>query len=190
MFTYKYICLQRHIVTCIIFQVISKLDIFPLMCATNKVRITELTLIHKNIRSVHNSHISQSEVKHIMRLTDKNNNISFEGIDRHYHSASGLATILVIMSVSTFKTVAILYIYILYYNVPSCCLMTFCRISIALFSTFGRYIIAYFPSIFLMCGLTFASNNIIMILILAILLTSESLVIVWRAVFPLSSNKF
>ena len=49
MFTYKYICLQRHIVTCIIFQVISKLDIFPLMCATNKVRITEMTLIHNKM---------------------------------------------------------------------------------------------------------------------------------------------
>ena len=45
---------------------IGKLDIFPLMCATDKVWITELTLIHKNNRLVRNSHISQSEVKHIM----------------------------------------------------------------------------------------------------------------------------
>jgi hypothetical protein len=33
-------------------QFIGKLDIFPLMCAADKVWLTELTLIHKNIRSV------------------------------------------------------------------------------------------------------------------------------------------
>jgi len=35
---------------------IGKLDIFPLMCAADKVWITELTLMLKNIRSVCNSH--------------------------------------------------------------------------------------------------------------------------------------
>jgi hypothetical protein len=45
-----------------IFFIIGKLDIFPLMCAAVKVWIIELTLIHKNIRSVRNSHISQSDV--------------------------------------------------------------------------------------------------------------------------------
>jgi hypothetical protein len=39
-----------------IINVIDKLDIFPLMCAADKVWITELTLIHKNIRSVRNLH--------------------------------------------------------------------------------------------------------------------------------------
>ena len=38
------------------------LDIFRLTCAADKVWITELTLIHKNIRSVRNLHISQSDV--------------------------------------------------------------------------------------------------------------------------------
>ena len=53
---------------------ISKLDIFPLICATDKVWITELTLIHKNIRPVRNSHvqeltlkiIGQIDIKHIL----------------------------------------------------------------------------------------------------------------------------
>jgi hypothetical protein len=49
---------------------------FPLICAADKVWITELTLIHKNIRSVRNTHaqeltlilkiIGQCEVKHIL----------------------------------------------------------------------------------------------------------------------------
>jgi beta-glucosidase/6-phospho-beta-glucosidase/beta-galactosidase len=38
------------------YGVIGKLDIFPLMCATDKVWITELTLFYKNIRSVRNLH--------------------------------------------------------------------------------------------------------------------------------------
>jgi ABC-type multidrug transport system fused ATPase/permease subunit len=38
---------------------IGKLDIFPLMCAADQVWITELTLIHKNIRSVCNSHAQE-----------------------------------------------------------------------------------------------------------------------------------
>jgi len=35
------------------------LGIFPLICATDKVWITELTFIHKNIRSVCNSHVQE-----------------------------------------------------------------------------------------------------------------------------------
>ena len=58
---HMYICIQACV-----FCLLAKLDIFPLMCADDKVWITELTLIHKNIRSVCNSHISQSDVKHIM----------------------------------------------------------------------------------------------------------------------------
>ena len=59
----------------VILYIIGKLDIFPLMCAANKVWITELTLIHKNIRLVCNSHaqeltlilkiISPCDVEHI-----------------------------------------------------------------------------------------------------------------------------
>ena len=84
--------------------------VFPFMCATNKGWITELTLIHKNIRSVGNSHAQELTLdienywsvwsQTYFDLTDKNNNTSFEG----------LTAILVIMSVSTFKTAVILYI--------------------------------------------------------------------------------
>ena len=55
------------------------------MCAADKVWIPELILIHKNIRSVRNSHAQ--------KLTDKTNIASFEDLD-----------ILAIMSVLTFKT--------------------------------------------------------------------------------------
>jgi hypothetical protein len=49
-----------------------KLDMSPLICVSDKVWIIELTLIHNNIRSVHNltrmcMFIYQSDVKHIMR---------------------------------------------------------------------------------------------------------------------------
>jgi len=44
-------------------------------------------------------------------VTDKSNNVSFEALNKHYHSSSvRLAVILVIMSVSTFITAVILYI--------------------------------------------------------------------------------
>ena len=66
-----------------IFLFIGKLDIFTLMSASDKVWITELTLIHKNIRSICNSNTSQSDVKTHYDVTDKNNNISLEGINRH-----------------------------------------------------------------------------------------------------------
>ena len=40
-----------------IFYFIGKSDIFSLICAADKVWITELTLIHKNISSVRDSHV-------------------------------------------------------------------------------------------------------------------------------------
>jgi len=58
------------------------------MCAADKVWITELTLIHKNIRSFRNSHAyvywSIWRKTHY-DVTDKNNNISSEGLDRNDH---------------------------------------------------------------------------------------------------------
>jgi len=58
------------------------------MCAAVKVWITELTLIHKNIRSVRNSHTQVYRsiwCKTHYDVTDKNNNVSSEDLDRHYH---------------------------------------------------------------------------------------------------------
>jgi len=47
---------------------------FPLMCAADTVWITELTLIHKNIRSVCNSHVQvYQSIKTHYNITDKNN---------------------------------------------------------------------------------------------------------------------
>jgi hypothetical protein len=67
---------------------IGKLDIFPLMFAADKVWITELILIHQNITSVFNSHaqvyLSIWRKTHY-DVTDKNHNVSYEGLDRHYH---------------------------------------------------------------------------------------------------------
>ena len=65
-----------------------KLEIFPLMCAADKVWINELTLIHKNIRSVRNSHAQVYQsiwCKPHYDVIDKNNNVSSEDLDRHYH---------------------------------------------------------------------------------------------------------
>jgi hypothetical protein len=75
-------------------EFIGKLDIFPLMCAADKVWNTELTLIHKNIRSFRSSHVQL--YWSIWRKThhddnDKNNNISSEGLDRHYHKYPSLS---------------------------------------------------------------------------------------------------
>jgi hypothetical protein len=47
---------KHHVSICVIKKIVGKLYFFPLMCAADKVWITELTLIHKNIRSVRNSH--------------------------------------------------------------------------------------------------------------------------------------
>ena len=86
------------------------------MCAADKVWITQLTLIHKNIRSVRNSQvqvIGQSDVKHIMpspiktiKLVLKASTDIITNIPAH---PIGLAEILAIMSVSNFKIAVILY---------------------------------------------------------------------------------
>jgi hypothetical protein len=93
-----------------IFSFIGKLDIFPFMCATDKVWITELTLIHKNIRSVRNSRSIWHKTHY--DITDKNNNISSEDLDRLITNIPAhpirLTEILVIMSVSTFRIVVVL----------------------------------------------------------------------------------
>jgi hypothetical protein len=60
---------------------IGKLDNFPLMCAADKIWITDLTLIHKNIRSVLPSHVQI--YRSIWRHPNKHNNVSTEGLDRH-----------------------------------------------------------------------------------------------------------
>ena len=45
------------------------MDIFPLMCVADKVWITELTLIHKNIRSVRNSHVQvYRSIRHKIKI--------------------------------------------------------------------------------------------------------------------------
>ena len=101
-----------------------KLDIFPLMCAADKDWNTQLTLIKKNIKRVHNSHvqelnlilniISQCDVKHILTSPIKTITAVLKILT--YISTSftaphvGLAWILAIMSVSTFETAVILYI--------------------------------------------------------------------------------
>ena len=71
-----------------IWYFICKMDNCTLMCAADKIWMTELTLIHKNIRSVCNSHAQV--YRSIWRkthydVTDKKNNVSSEGLDRHYH---------------------------------------------------------------------------------------------------------
>ena len=99
------------------FKFIGEFDVFPLMCAADKVWITQLTLIQNIIRSVRSLHA------HVYRsiwrrphydVTDKNNNVSSEGLDRYYHKYSarsiGLAKTLAIMFVSTFKIAVILYL--------------------------------------------------------------------------------
>jgi hypothetical protein len=103
---------------------IGKLGISPLMCAADKVWITELTLIHKNIRSVRNSHaqeltlilkiIGQCDVKHILMSLIKTITsvlkISAYIITSITLRPIGLVAILVIMSFSSFKTAIILYL--------------------------------------------------------------------------------
>ena len=64
------------------------------MCATDKVWITKLTLIHKIIRLVGNSH---AQVHRSIRrkshydVTDKNNNASFEDLNILYHQNHSLS---------------------------------------------------------------------------------------------------
>ena len=93
---------------------------FPLIWATVKVWITELTLIHKNIRSVSNSHvqeltlilkiISQCDVKHILTSLIKTITLVTYIITSITARPVRLAEILAVMSVSTFKTDVILYV--------------------------------------------------------------------------------
>ena len=104
--------------------VISKLDIFPLICATDKVWVTELTWFHKNIRSVRNSNgqelnlilkiNSQCDVKHISTSLIKTITPVLKILTYIITSIAahpvGFAEIVVLMSVSTFKTAVILYI--------------------------------------------------------------------------------
>ena len=89
------------------------------MCGADRVWITELTSIHKNIiqRSVHNSHVQVYQSiwwKTHYDVTDKNNNVSSEGLERQYHkypsSYIGLAEILAIISVSALNISVILYL--------------------------------------------------------------------------------
>ena len=101
-------------------HIIGKLDILPLLWATVKVWITELTLIHKNIRSVSNSHvqeltlilkiISQCDVKHILTSLIKTITLVTYIITSITARPVRLAEILAVMSVSTFKTDVILYV--------------------------------------------------------------------------------
>jgi hypothetical protein len=70
------------------------LDFFPLMCAADKVWITELTLIPKIIRSVRNSHAQV--YRSIWRKTHYdvtyiNNNVSSEGLNRYNHKHPSLS---------------------------------------------------------------------------------------------------
>ena len=62
---------------------------FSLWCVPLiKVLITELPLIYKNIRSVLNLHVQVYRLiwrKTHYDVTDKNNNVSSEGLDRHHH---------------------------------------------------------------------------------------------------------
>jgi hypothetical protein len=97
---------------------------FPLIWATVKVWITELTLIHKNIRSVSNSHaqeltlilkiISQCAFKHILTSLIKTIMPVLKILTYIITSITArpvrLAEILAVMSVSTFKTAVILYV--------------------------------------------------------------------------------
>ena len=77
------------------FLFISKLNIFPLMCGADKACTTEFTLIHKNIRSVRNSH---SQVYRSIKVITKlpNSKQSYKGkvkthnyINRQNQSTTG-----------------------------------------------------------------------------------------------------
>ena len=84
MYSFRYI---------LILVFIWKFDIFPLMYAADNVWITELTLIHKNIWSVRNSHAQvYMSIWHKTHyeVTDKHNNVSSEGLDKYYHKYSSM----------------------------------------------------------------------------------------------------
>ena len=102
------------------------------MCAADKVWITELTSIHKNIRLVRNSHVQeltlilkivgQCDIKHTLTSPIKSitpvMKISTYIITSITARPVRLAVILVIMSVSTFKTTVILFYMYRYTNNP------------------------------------------------------------------------
>ena len=99
----------------------SKLDIFPLVCAADKVWITdhELTLIHKNIRSVHNSHaqeltliqktISQCDIKHI--LTSQINTIT-PVLKILIYGTLSLVLQLILSKLATILVITLFFIYL------------------------------------------------------------------------------
>ena len=62
------------------------------MCAADKVWITELTLIHKNIRSVRNSHVQELTV--ILKNTGQ--------FDVKYILTSPIKTITAVLKISTY----------------------------------------------------------------------------------------
>ena len=73
-----------------LYQFDNKLDIFPLMCATDTVWITKLTLSYKNISFIPKSHAQVYTYTSICGNThyddvDKNNNDSSKRLDTHYH---------------------------------------------------------------------------------------------------------
>ena len=119
---------------------IVNLKVFSLISPTDFVSINKRTLILIII--------SQHDIKRIIMLPIKNNNISFEGLDIHYHySITGnhvrLAPILVIMFVSTFKLL-LFYIYIVerhtifFDNTCMLILFTFI-INILIFKIYGKF---------------------------------------------------
>jgi hypothetical protein len=87
------------------------------MCAADKVWITELTLIHKYIRSVHSSmckFICQSDVKHNMMSPIKTTTSVLKASTDIFSNIPtrpiGPTAILAILSVSTFKISVFFYI--------------------------------------------------------------------------------
>ena len=104
--------IQRHL----LLYFIGNMYIFSLMFAADKIWNTELTLIHKNSRSVRNSHaqVNQSVLlKTHYDVTDKTITsvlkVSTDVIRNITACPIGLVEILAIMSVSTFKIAVILY---------------------------------------------------------------------------------
>ena len=75
--------------TLAVFQFYWQIWQFPCdVCRLIKSGSLNRPLIHKNIRSVRNSHAKVYPFiwrKTHYNITDKNNNVSSEGLDRHYH---------------------------------------------------------------------------------------------------------
>ena len=100
------ICIRQQMYVCglHIYCFVGKFYIFPLISLSDIASINRLILILRNI-----GHIMMSD-------TNKNNNVSFECLDIHYHQYNisqpilSDTVILAIMSVSTFKSADILYV--------------------------------------------------------------------------------